>query len=201
MRSVDRLNALLKQVPAVAVYVAGVLPAIWLFWQAITGTLSIEPIKSLEHETGELGLQLLIATLLVTPLRRFTGINLLRLRRALGLLAFFYIALHLLIWLLLDVQDPAMIWADVVKRPYITVGMLGFVLLVPLAITSNNRSIRVLGRRWHALHRLAYVAIPLGGLHFVMQAKGLQIEPLVYLGVIFGLLFVRLSALKRRRLA
>ncbi len=129
---------------------------------------------------------------MITPLRVWAGINLIRFRRAVGLLAFYYISAHLLAWLLLDIRDPARIWADIVKRPYITIGMLGFLTLVPLAITSNNASIRKLGARWRKLHWLVYAAVPLGAVHFVMLRKGWQIEPLVYLAIVAALLAVRL---------
>jgi len=135
----------------------------------------------------------------VTPLRRFTGISLIRFRRLLGLLAFYYISMHLLVWLVLDIQDPARIWADIVKRPYITVGMIGFLLLVPLALTSNNASIRKLGVRWRQLHMLVYPAVILGAVHFVMLRKGWQIEPLVYLGLFVAVLALRLKVALPRR--
>jgi len=111
----------------------------------------------------------LAAGLLVTPLRRFAGLSLLRFRRMLGLIAFYYICAHLLTWLLLDVRNPSAIWADIVKRPYITIGMIGFLALVPLAVTSNNASIRKLGALgWRRLHMLVYPAVILGAVHFVM---------------------------------
>ena len=142
---------------------------------------------------------MLIVGLAVTPLRRFAGLNLIRFRRAIGLMAFFYVALHLLTWLVLDVQILSQIWADIVKRPYITIGMAGFVLLVPLALTSNNWSVRRLGPRWRKLHKLTYLAVLLGGVHYLMLAKGLQLEPLLYLGVILGLLALRIEPGKLRR--
>lgn len=188
---VERLNGIARAVPTWVVYLALFLPAPVLVWQGATGALGVEPIKELEHALGEIALQLLIAGLAVTPLRRYLGVNLLRFRRAIGLMAFFYVAAHLLVWLVLDVQILGQIWADILKRPYITVGMAGFVLLVPLALTSNNWSVRRLGPGWRKLHRLTYVAALLGGLHFVMLVKGFQIEPLVYLGVTLGLLALR----------
>lgn len=187
----DSVNRLARHVPAWAVYLLCALPAPWLFWQGLTGGLGVEPIKALEHEYGKLALQLLIAGLCVTPLRRFAGVNLLKFRRAIGLMSFFYVTLHLLVWLLLDVQNVSQIWADILKRPYITVGMAGFVLLVPLALSSNNWSVRRLGPRWRSLHRLTYVAVSLGALHYVMLAKGFQLEPLLYLGAVLGLLALR----------
>ncbi len=187
-----RLNDLLRRLPSWAVYLLGALPAPWLFYQGMIGGLGVEPIEALEHEFGELALQLLILGLAISPLRRFAGLNLMKFRRAIGVLTFSYVALHLLIWLLLDVQIPSQIWADIIKRPYITVGMAAFVLLLPLAITSNNWSVRCMGPRWRKLHRLVYPAAILGALHYVMLAKGFQIEPLVYLAIILGLLVLRL---------
>ena len=187
-----RLNDLLRRLPNWAVYLLGALPAPWLFYQGMTGGLGVEPIEALEHEFGELALQLLILGLAISPLRRFAGLNLMKFRRAIGVLTFSYVALHLLIWLVLDVQIPTQIWADIIKRPYITVGMAAFVLLLPLAITSNNWAVRRLGPRWRKLHRLVYPAAILGALHYVMLAKGFQIEPLVYLAIILGLLVMRL---------
>ncbi len=187
-----RLNDLLRRIPIWSVYLLGALPAPWLFYQGMTGGLGVEPIEALEHEFGELALQLLILGLAISPLRRFVGLNLMKFRRAIGVLTFSYVALHLLIWLVLDVQIPSQIWADITKRPYITVGMAAFVLLLPLAITSNSWSVRCLGPRWRKLHRLVYPAAILGALHYVMLAKGFQIEPLVYLAIILGLLVLRL---------
>lgn len=187
------INQLARRVPTWPVYLLGAVPPVWLLYLALTGGLGVEPIEALEHKLGELALQLLIAGLCITPLRRFAGVSLLKFRRALGLVAFAYVLLHLLVWLLLDVQIPAQIWADIVKRPYITVGMAAFLLLIPLAMTSNAFSLRRLGaKRWRQLHRLTYAAVLLGALHFVMLAKGFQIEPLLYLAAVAGLLAMRL---------
>lgn len=187
----DAVNRAARRVPTWAVYLALALPAPWLFWLGLTGGLGVEPIKALEHEYGELALKLLIAGLCVTPLRRFAGVNLLKFRRAIGLMAFFYVSAHLLVWLVLDVQLLGQIWADILKRPYITVGMAAFVLMIPLAATSTNAAIRRLGGGWRKLHRLTYAVALLGALHFVMLAKGFQIEPLVYMGIVVALLVLR----------
>jgi sulfoxide reductase heme-binding subunit YedZ len=197
----DRLNTALRGVPTWVVYLALALPAPWYLYQGATGGLGVEPIKALEHALGEFALQLAIVGLAVTPLRRLAGVNLLKFRRAIGLMTFFYVATHLLVWLVLDVQLPGQIWADIVKRPYITVGMVGFALMIPLAVTSNNWSVRRMGAAWRRLHRLTYPAVALGGLHFVMLAKGFQIEPLVYMAVILGLLATRLPKSVRIRTA
>lgn len=194
------VNALLRRVPVWAVYLLGALPAPYLFYLGLTGGLGVEPIEVLEHEYGELALQLLILGLAVTPLRRHLGLNLMRFRRAIGLLTFFYVTCHLLVWLVLDVQILGQIWADILKRPYITVGMAGFLLLLPLALTSNNWSVRRLGPGWRKLHRATYVAAVLGALHFVMLVKGFQIEPLIYLGLV-GLLLLLRAPVRRLRTA
>ncbi|GGD19580.1 protein-methionine-sulfoxide reductase heme-binding subunit MsrQ [Sinisalibacter lacisalsi] len=188
----DRINAGLRRVPTWPLYAMGALPPFWYFYLGLTGGLGAEPISALEHRLGLLGLQFLLLGLAVTPLRRFAGINLIRFRRMIGLLAFYYICMHLLTWLVLDIRDPARIWADIVKRPYITVGMVGFLALVPLAATSNNASVRKLGKRWRQLHWLVYPAVVLGAVHFVMLRKGWQIEPLVYLAAFVILIVLRL---------
>ncbi|KIC36108.1 protein-methionine-sulfoxide reductase heme-binding subunit MsrQ [Leisingera sp. ANG-M7] len=195
----DTANRLLRRLPVWAVYLLGALPAPWLFYQGLTGGLGVEPIKALEHEYGEMALQLMILTLAVSPLRRLAGLNLMKFRRAIGLLCFFYVLCHLLVWLVLDVQILGQIIADIAKRPYITIGMAAFVLMLPLALSSNNLSVRALGRTWARLHRLTYAAALLGGLHFVMLSKGFQIEPLIYLGLTLLLLALRLPVLKRSK--
>ncbi|EAP85370.1 protein-methionine-sulfoxide reductase heme-binding subunit MsrQ [Sulfitobacter sp. EE-36] len=193
---IDRLNTVARRVPTWVVYIVGLLPIPWLLFQAQTGGLGAEPIKALEKELGLLALQLLIAGLAITPARRYLRLNLIRFRRALGLLAFIYVSLHLLVWLVLDVGILSQIWADILKRPYITIGMAGFACLVPLAATSNNFSIRKLGATWRKLHRLTYLAAILAGVHFIWLVKGFQIEPLLYMAGILALLVLRLP--KRR---
>lgn len=190
--AMQAINHTIRRLPAWAVYLIGALPAPWLFYLGLTGGLGVEPIRALEHEYGELALQLLILGLAVTPLRRHVGLNLMKFRRAIGVLTFVYVFLHLLVWLVLDVQQPGQIWADIVKRPYITVGMVAFLLLLPLAVTSNNWSVRRLGPRWRGLHRLVYPVAVLGALHYVLLAKGFQMEPLLYMTIILGLLALRL---------
>jgi len=194
----DTINGALRRVPAWPLYVVGLVPAAWYLWLGLTGGLGVEPIKGLEHALGETALKLLVVVLAITPFKRFTGISLIRYRRALGLLAFAYVVLHLATWLFLDIQDPARIWADIVKRPYITIGMVGFVLMVPLAATSNNWSLRKLGPVWRKLHKLTYPIAVLGAVHFVMLVKGWQEQPLIYLAVILALLALRWRRTPRR---
>jgi methionine sulfoxide reductase heme-binding subunit len=191
---VQAINSALRRVPPLAIYLAGLVPLLWLVWLLVSGALGVDPVKRIEHQLGEWALQLLLAGLAITPLRRFAGVNLIRYRRAIGLLAFLYVTLHLTTWLLLDIQLRwSEIWADIVKRPYITAGFASFVALLPLAITSNNRSVRRMGARaWQNLHRLTYFAVLAGAVHYIWLVKAWPPEPLVYLGLTVFLLIVRL---------
>ncbi|MBB3711570.1 sulfoxide reductase heme-binding subunit YedZ [Limimaricola variabilis] len=188
----QKINGALRRVPAWPLYVLGALWAAFLFWQALTGRLGVEPINALEREYGDTALKLLVAGLAVTPLLKYTRVSLLKFRRAIGLLTFFFVLAHFLVWALLDVQSFGRVWADILKRPYVTVGMIAFLGLIPLALTSNNLSIRRLGRSWRRLHQLVYGIAILGAVHYIWLAKGFQIEPLVYLGLILGLLAARI---------
>ena len=197
----DRINALSRRVPVNAVYLAGVFPFLWIVYLALTNGLGPDPVKEIELRLGELGLQFLVAGLVITPLR-WAGVNLIRFRRAIGLLAFFYVATHLMAWAILDMGLRwSEIAADLIKRWYIIIGMVGFAAMVPLAITSNNRSVRRLGAAaWNRLHRLTYVAALAGAIHYVVLVKAWPIEPLLYLGAVLALLAARLwhSQQKRR---
>lgn len=192
MNVVDPINQIARRIPTWAVYILYLVPAAYLLYLAVVGRLGADPVKALEHELGEIALQLLIIGLCITPLRRFFGVNLIKFRRTFGVLAFTYVLLHLLVWALLDVQALERVVADIVKRPYITIGLSSFLLLLPLALTSNNWSVRKLGPRWRQLHKLTYAAALLGGLHYIWLAKGIQLEPLLYMFVILILLGVRL---------
>ena len=158
-------------------------------------SLGANPIEELLHEFGLWGLKFLLLTLTITPLRRWTGWGwLLRFRRMLGLYAFFYIVLHFLTYAVLD-QGLAitLIIEDVIKRPYITLGMTGFVLLIPLAVTSTRGMMRKLGKRWVKLHRLVYVIAILGVWHFYWQVKLDTLEALVYAVILAVLLAIRIE--------
>jgi sulfoxide reductase heme-binding subunit YedZ len=198
MDLVQNLNTGLRRLPVPVVYIVCAVPAPWLFYLGLTGGLGAEPIKALEHDLGELALRFLIGGLAVTPLRRFTGLNLMRFRRAIGLITFYYVVCHLLVWALLDVQIVGEMWADILKRPYITIGMAAFALLLPLALTSNTFAVHRLGPFWGKLHRLVYPAAILGGVHYVMLSKGFQIEPLLYLAVILVLLALRMPKARKK---
>ena len=194
----DWINQLLRKVPTWLVYIVGLIPVPLFLYLAQTGGLGREPIKALEHELGELALKLIIVGLAITPLRKFVGLNLIKFRRSIGVLAFTYVALHLLVWLVLDVGILSQIWADILKRPYITIGMVGFVVMIPLAVTSNNWSVKRLGVKWRRLHQLTYVAAALGGVHFIMIVKGIQLEPIIYMVIILALLAYRLPMFARK---
>ncbi len=194
-----RLSGLARKVPTWPVYVLGSLPGVWLIWKAAFAGGYIDPVKALELELGLLSLQFLLASLTITPLMRFARVNLLKFRKALGLLAFGYLCLHFLTWLTLDLQLRwGMVGADIVKRPYITVGFAAFLLLVPLAATSWQGAIRRMGARaWGKLHRLVYLAVILGGVHFVMQEKVWTPESVTYLLTAVGLVGLRLVWIRR----
>jgi sulfoxide reductase heme-binding subunit YedZ len=191
------------RLPRLAVYVLGLAPAAWLFWLGVEDRLGPEPIKALEQGLGLWSLRFLLACLAVTPLRRFAGVDLLRYRRALGLLAFYYAFLHLAAYVWLDHGfDWPAVWADIVKRPYVTVGMASFAILVPLAVTSNAAAIRRMGgKAWAKLHRLVYIAALAAATHFLLIVKSWPAEPLVYAGLTVALLLVRLAPARSRRRA
>lgn len=188
-----RINATIRRVPAWPIYLLFPLPGIGLFWEALNDRLGADPIQVLEHKYGEYGLQLLILVLLITPIQRLVGISLVKFRRAIGVVAFIYVLAHMLTWLVLDQQlDLGAIWTEVVKRPYITVGMVGFLSLLPLAVTSNNLSVRRLGPiLWRRLHKLTYIAAIAGAAHYLLLVKAWPIEPIIYAAIVATLLLIR----------
>jgi sulfoxide reductase heme-binding subunit YedZ len=158
-------------------------------------TLGANPVEELLHRCGDWGLRLLLVTLTITPLRRWTGRGwLIRYRRLLGLFAFFYVLMHFIIYVWLDRQlDAAGIIEDIAKRPYITIGVAALLMLIPLAVTSTRGMMRRLGRRWQKLHRLVYPATALGVWHFWWQVKADILEPMIYAILLTLLLGVRWS--------
>lgn len=188
-----------RALPTWAVYMAGALPFVWLVWAVATNGLGPDPVKAVENRLGTWALQGLIAGLAVSPLRRL-GVNLIRHRRALGLIAFFYVAMHLVTWVVLDM---ALDWNQILqalwKRPYILIGFGAFVALVPLAATSSNAAIRWMGpKAWGRLHKLTYLAVAAGALHYLLLVKVITAEPVVYAGIVLCLLAVRLVPKARR---
>lgn len=200
MSIANTINSAARKIPAWPIYwiVAGW--AGWLFYLAASGQGGgPEPINWLEREYGELGLKFLIIGLLTTPLRNWTGVNLIKYRRAIGVTTFFLILAHFLVWAVLDVQTFERVWTETVKRKYVTVGMLAFVLMIPLAVTSNNLSIRKVGPMvWRKLHKLTYPIAVLAGIHYLWLVKGFQIEPIIYMAVILGLLGVRIAGNRKK---
>ena len=179
-----------------AIFVLSLIPFVRLFVLGFQNRLGANPIEFVTHSTGFWALTFICITLSVTPLRRLTGWqHLVRLRRMLGLFAFFYASAHLLTYVWFDqwfsLEEIA---KDIWKRPFITVGFAAFVLLVPLAITSTNRMIRRLGRRWSQLHRLVYLIAMLGVVHFwwLKEDKNDLSEPWLYAGIVSALLLFRL---------
>lgn len=192
------VNRGIRRVPGWAIYLAAAAYAAWLFWTALTGAIGVDPVNQLERAYGEAALWLLVASLAVTPLRERLRLNLLPWRRALGVGCFGFVLAHLAVFALLDLQSLARLWVEVVERPYITVGMLAFVLLLPLALTSNDRAVRWLGgMRWRRLHRLVYPAAILVALHYIWLTRGFQLQPVLWSGALLAL--VALRFLPRRR--
>jgi sulfoxide reductase heme-binding subunit YedZ len=184
--------------------ILALVPLAMIVRDAVTDRLGANPIEQITHRTGDWTIRLLLAALAVTPLRRLTGWNgLIRYRRTIGLLAFTYVCLHFLTYLVLDQGFPlqgfaiAYVIEDIAKRPYITVGFTAFLLLIPIAWTSTKGWIRRLGRRWTTLHQLVYVAAALGVLHYLWLIKGDRPTAVYYGLVLVGLLVARVWRLRR----
>ena len=175
------------------IFTVCLLPLALLFRSFYLDELGANPFEVLTRSTGEWTLRFLLFTLAMSPLRQLTGSAWpLRLRRMMGLFTYFYVCVHLLTYIWLDhFFDWDEIITDVVKRPYITIGMLAFTLLTPLAFTSTKKMIRRLGKRWKPLHKLVYIIAPLGVLHFLLLVKADLKEPLIYGFILFTLLIVR----------
>ena len=172
------------------------VPLVRLVWRGYHGNLTANPVEFVQHFTGDWTLRFLLITLSVTPLRKLLPLpDLIRFRRMLGLFAFFYVCLHFLTYLWPDQNfDLTGMWKDVAKRPFITVGFLGFCLLVPLALTSTKGWIRRLGgKRWQALHRAIYISALCGVIHYYWLVKSDHRLPLLYGAILAVLLLYRLG--------
>ncbi|EJC73014.1 protein-methionine-sulfoxide reductase heme-binding subunit MsrQ [Rhizobium hidalgonense] len=173
-------------------YVVGLVPAAWTFYLGATDQLGADPVKTFELFLGIWTIRFLIATLAVSPARELLGWNYLRYRRALGLLTFYYALMHFTVYMVLDqAMDIHAVINDVLKRPFIMFGMAGLAMLIPLAVTSNNLSIRRLGKSWIWLHRLVYLIAACGALHFALSTKILDLEQYIYVGLIIALILYR----------
>ena len=185
----------------VAVFLAALVPLGLLGLKAYQGNLGANPIEVITHATGDWTLRFLLITLAITPLRRITGWQgWIRFRRMLGLFAFFYGLLHLTTWLWLDkFFDPHEMWADILKRRFITMGMTGLLLMLPLALTSTKGWIRRLGQRWQKLHRLVYFAAAAGVIHYWWLVKADVSKPQTYAVILAILLGIRAFIAVRKR--
>ena len=181
---------------------AGFVPLGWLVYAGVTDNLTADPVKAITHFTGRTILVILFLTLSITPLRRLTGFSgLVKVRRLVGLFAFFYAVLHLLIYLAFDRGFVfTELGEDILKRPYITVGFTAWLILLTLAVTSPIAMVRRLGgKRWQAIHRLVYVAPVLGIIHFAWaQKKDIRL-PLIYAAILGAIFLWRLGSRGRRR--
>lgn len=168
-------------------------PLIFGIWDGFADQLGANPIEEITHRTGDWTLRLLLITLAATPARRLLGWSWpLRVRRMLGLYTFFYACLHFLTYFVLDqFFDWDEIFKDIIKRPYITIGFGAFILLVPLAVTSTNKMMRRLGKRWGQLHQLVYVIGVFGVLHYLWLVKADYLQPLIHAAILLALLMVR----------
>lgn len=175
-----------------ALYAVGLLPAAWTFYLGATDQLGADPVKTFELFLGLWTIRFLILTLAVSPARDLLGWNYLRYRRAFGLLTFYYALMHFTVYMVLDqAMDLSAVIDDVLKRPFIMFGMAGLALLVPLAVTSNNFSIRKMGMKWIWLHKLIYIIAAAGALHFALSTKILDLEQYIYVGLIILMILYR----------
>ena len=180
-----------------AVFLICLLPIEALGWRGLHNGLTANPIEFITHATGDWTLRFILFTLCVTPFRKLLGLpELIRFRRMFGLFAFFYGCLHFTTYIWLDkFFDLKEVWKDIAKRPYITVGFLAFVLLIPLAVTSTAGWIRRLGgRRWQLLHRAIYISAVAGVIHYYWLVKSAVLRPLAYGAIVAALLLWRLAA-------
>lgn len=194
----------LKRRPSkIVLFLAALLPAAWLVRGVIAGDLGVNPAETIQLQTGRWALRFLLITLAVTPVRRIFHWNvIIQYRRMLGLFAFFYASLHFASYIVLDQYfDFDGMMADVVRRPFITVGFAAFMLMLPLALTSTKGWIRRLGKRWQAIHRLAYVSAICAVVHFIWKGKVIVGDPVIYAGILTVLLGFRVVRTLRLRMS
>ncbi len=191
--AIPALPARYKPASIWALYMIGLMPGLYAFYLGVFGGLGADPVRAFEHLLGLWALRFLCLGLAVTPLRDLLGCNLISYRRALGLLAFYYVLAHFAVYLTLDRgMILSSIAGDLLKRPYIMLGMAGLLMLIPLAATSNRWSIRRLGPSWNRLHKLVYAIAAVAVLHYALSLKTVTAEPAFYIAVVTVLLAYRL---------
>jgi sulfoxide reductase heme-binding subunit YedZ len=177
------------------VFLLCLLPVFSIIWRGFGGDLGANPVETVTHETGDWALRFLLMTLAVTPIRVWSGnATIARFRRMLGLYVFFYAFCHFLIWYVADHSlNIADMFEDIIDRPYITLGFSAFLILIPLAATSNQAMLRKLGKRWKSLHKLTYAVVILAILHFIWQVKADYLESGIYAVIAMALLLQRVK--------
>ena len=194
----DLVRASVRRLRSWHIYLSLLVPLLFLAYDLLSGQLGVDPMRAIEKSLGVTAIYILILTLCITPFSLLTGINFIRFRRAFGLMSFFYIVLHFSTWLLLDMQ---LRWVEIVesltRKPFIVFGMMGFLLLIPLAATSNNYSMKRLGKYWPKLHKLIYEAIILFGIHYLMMEKTLQNDAIITFIIIIVLISLRFFKIRK----
>nr|WP_270104550.1 protein-methionine-sulfoxide reductase heme-binding subunit MsrQ [Atlantibacter hermannii] len=186
----------------VLLHLAAFLPLVWLFWAANQGYFSADPTKDIQHFTGRMALKLLLATLLVSPLARYAKQPLLiRTRRLLGLWCFAWASLHLTSYALLElgINNVALLGKELVSRPYLTLGIISWLILLALALTSPQAMQRKLGRNWQKLHNFVYLVAILAPIHYMWSVKTLSPQPLIYAALAAVLLALRYKKFRQWR--
>jgi|TARA_B110000046_G_scaffold125510_1_gene132005 sulfoxide reductase heme-binding subunit YedZ len=179
----------------VVIFILSLLPIFYIIYQILTNQLGPEPIKDITHHTGKWTLYFIVITLTMTPLKKITKINIwINYRRMFGLFIFFYASVHLMTYIGLDYRfNLKSIGDDIIKKKYIFIGFLAWLLLIPLAVTSNKKMMKILKDKWKKLHRLIYLISLFGVIHYLWLVKRDLTEPLIFLIIILILLIFRLK--------
>ena len=179
----------------IVIFILSLMPIFFIIYQIITNQLGPEPIKDITHHTGKWTLYFIVITLAMTPLKKITNLNIwINYRRMFGLFIFFYASVHLMTYVGLDYRfDLESIGDDIIKKKYIFIGFSAWLLLIPLAATSNKRMMKILKNKWKKIHRLMYLISLFGAIHYLWLVKRNLIEPLIFLTIILILLVFRLK--------
>lgn len=182
-----------------SIFILCTIPFLFIFYKILFSKLGPEPVKEITHFTGEWTLIFICLTLSMSPLKRFTNLSIwISFRRMLGLFIFFYATLHLLTYIGLDYRfDWSPIFDDVIKKKYVFIGFAAWLLMVPLAITSSQKMIKLLRNNWKKIHRLIYVIAIFGSFHYIWLSKTIFFKPLIYFIIIVVLLLLRIKTNKK----